>query len=296
MDNNSRHDTSVLAGALVAVRTGDARLTARVRTALNEVATTTRFARVLEMSRNIPSYVIAADLVGLPSTDDARFRRFLSEVRTKPLQGHSGGNSLVGTALRSPGNWGTMARAALVAIDIYIDDRTQLTTVANAHRAYLGEDVPNQLVYSSTTWHGDADDQAGINRRDVVLAGRSADGIIPEDQRRTAELTWPAPQGSYPWEALQGAMVTAVLLDRAGEVPFTAGDDALLRAFRWLSGPNANPAEGDDTWQPWLMNSIRGTSFATSPATSTGKNMGWTDWTHAPGSRAAGSQMAGAAG
>src|SRR5690242_10691491 len=33
-DNNSTHDTSVLAGALVAVRTGDAKLAARVRAAL----------------------------------------------------------------------------------------------------------------------------------------------------------------------------------------------------------------------------------------------------------------------
>lgn len=288
-DNNSTHDTSTLAGALVAVRTGDAALRGRVRAALAEVARTTRFARVLEVSRSIPSYVIAADLVGLDPVQDRGFRAFLSGLRTRPLPGHSGGDDLLSTALRSPSNWGTMARAAMVAIDLYLGDRVQLAKVASAHRAFLGEAVADPLVYTGTAWHANRRDRAGINRRGATVEGRAADGVLPEDQRRTGEPTGGvAPQGSYPWEALQGAMVTAVLLDRAGVVGFAAGDDALRRSFLWLWGPNANPADGDDRWQTWLMNSIRGTAFPTEATTSPGKNMAWTDWTHAPGSPAGG--------
>ncbi|HEX2576567.1 MAG TPA: hypothetical protein VHK88_09485, partial [Aquihabitans sp.] len=88
-DNNATHDTSTLAGALVAVRTGDAALAAKTRSAIMAVTRTTSWNRVLEMSRNITSYVIAADLVGLSSTDDAQFRSFISALRTKPLEGHS---------------------------------------------------------------------------------------------------------------------------------------------------------------------------------------------------------------
>lgn len=293
-DNGSTHDTSTLAGALVAVRTGDVALRDRVRAALAEVAGTTRFARVLEASRNIPSYVIAADLVGLEPDQDQVFRDFLSRLRTRELQGHSGGDSLLATALRSPSNWGTMARAAMAAIDLYLGDRAQLDQIATAHRAFLGEAVTDQLVFTSTRWHANPQDKAGINGPGTSIGRTSVDGVLPEEQRRTGEPDGgPAPKGSYPWEALQGAMVTAVLLDRAGMVSFTAGDDALRRAFTWLSGPNANPAEGDDLWQPWLMNSIRGTTFATAATKSPGKNMAWTDWTHAPGSPAGGSRMAG---
>ncbi len=288
-DNNSRHDTSTLAGALVAVRTGDEALRERVRAALDEVARTTRFARVLEVSRSIPPYVIAADLVGLDRARDRVFRDFLSGLRTRALQGHSGGDSLLATALRSPSNWGTMARAAMAAIDLYLGDRAQLGQIAIAHRAFLGEAVDDQLVFTDTRWHANPQDKAGINGPGTSIGRTSIDGVLPEDQRRTGEPTGGTPpRGSYPWEALQGAMVTAVLLDRAGVVPFAAGDDALRRAFTWLSGPNANPAEGDDLWQPWLMNSIRGTTFPTAPAKSPGKNMAWTDWTHAPGSPAGG--------
>lgn len=117
-----------------------------------------------------------------------------------------------------------------------------------------------------------------VNRKNTP--NHNADGIQPEDQRRTGEPTASAPaKGSYPWEALQGALVTGVVLDRAGQVPFNAGDRALARAAVWLTTTNANPASGDDTWQPWILNRYAGLNLATSPA-SAGKNMGWTDWTH----------------
>jgi hypothetical protein len=41
-------------------------------------------------------------------------------------------------------------------------------------------------------------------------------------------------------------------------------------------------ATGDDTWIPWLINYYYGTEFPTE-TTKAGKNMGWTDWTHAAG-------------
>jgi hypothetical protein len=281
-DNNATHDTSTLAGALVAARTGDAALTQKTRSALMAVTRVTTYSRVLELSRNITSYVVAADVVGLPAAERATFTTFLETLPGKRLDGHSGGVDMRSTALRSANNWGAMARAATVAIDLYVGDRAAVAPVATAHRAWLGEAVTSQLSYSDTAWHASSR-KAGINRRGSVVLGRSADGVIPEDQRRTGEPTsGAAAKGSYPWEALQGALVTGVLLDRAGLVDIDAGDEALTRAFRWLYDTNANPPSGDDTWQPWLLNQVSGTRFATRPATSPGKNMAWTDWTHAP--------------
>jgi len=281
-DNNATHDTSTLAGALVAARTRDPQLTKKTRDAIMSVTKVTRYERVLEMSRNITSYVIAADIVGLPAADDAKFRTFISGLRTKPLQGHSGGKDLTSTALRSTNNWGTMARAAVVAIDLYLGDTKHLDAVVDAHRAWLGENVDNELRYTGTKWHADKANPSGVNRSGAKVNGRNADGVIPEDQRRTGEPTSkPAEKGSYPWEALQGAVVTAVLLDRAGEVNFHAGGFALVRAYNWLHDVNDNPASGDDTWQPWLVNRVAGTKYPTKAASSPGKLMGWTDWTHA---------------
>ena len=280
-DNNARHDTSTLAGALVATRTGDPAMVAKTRGAIMAVTRATTYHQVLQMARGIPSYVIAADLVGLSPSDDARFKTFISGLRTLPLKGHSGGTDLRSTALRSPTNWGTMSRAAMASIDLYLGDRQQLNQIALAHRAWLGENVPNQLIYTDTNWH--AGRLAGVNPRGAVVAGRNADGLQPEEQRRTGEPTaGAAPRGSYPWEALQGALVTGVMLDRAGLVDINAGDQALIRAFTWLYETNGNPPVADDRWQPWLLNSVAGTHFPTVASTPyPGKNMGWTDWTHA---------------
>lgn len=176
-----------------------------------------------------------------------------------------------------------MARAAMVSIDLYLNDRGQLAQVARAHRAWLGEAVPNQLKYSDTRWHAGRR-KAGINPRGSRVLGRDATGVVTEDQRRSGEPSSRKPdQGSYPWEGLQGALVTGVLLDRADLVAIDAGDRALERAFAWLYLTNANPPTGDDEWQPWLLNAVAGTRFPTTSARSPGKNMGWTDWTHRRG-------------
>ena len=46
----------------------------------------------------------------------------------------------------------------------------------------------------------------GVNKRGSVIQGHDVSGVLPEDQRRTGDsFAWPAPKGSYPWEALQGA-------------------------------------------------------------------------------------------
>lgn len=280
-DNNAQHDTSTLAGALVAIRTGDGAMAAKTRASIMSVTRVTSYNRVLELSRNITSYVIAADIVDLSAADDAVFKKFIAGLRGKRLEGHSGGVDMYTTALRSANNWGAMARAGMTAIDLYLGDRNQLTQVANAHRAWLGDRVGNQLRFSSTSWQASSP-PAGINRRGARVMGRSADGIQPEDQRRSGEpSTRSAPtQGSYPWEALQGAVVTGALLHRAGVVDINAGDRALRRAFAWLYLANANPPAGDDLWQPWVLNRIAGTRFPAAATRSPGKNMAWTDWTH----------------
>ena len=38
--------------------------------------------------------------------------------------------------------------------------------------------------------------------------------------------------------------------------------------------------EGDDTWQPHIVNYYYGTDFPAPTPSRPGKNVGWTDWTH----------------
>jgi hypothetical protein len=275
-DNNSNHDVETLAAAYVAVRTNDP---AMRRKAISHIETvyTSGFARVLELSRNIQSYVIAADVIGPQGWDSARFRKFVVSLSTKPLSGHSGGKNMLETAQLSSNNWGCHARAAIALIGLYSGNSALIDAAVQAQRAFVSG-VGGRLTYSGTNWHAGSP-IAGINGVGSTIAGHSVDGVIAEDQRRTGEYRWPAPKGSYPWEALQGAIVAGVVLDRAGLLPFNTGRNALVRAAKWLTVTNGNPAAGDDTWQPWLLNRYGGAGLSTQ-ATTPGKNMGYTDWTH----------------
>lgn len=289
-DLNSTHDTKVLAGALVAVRTNDAAMLAKTIAGIDSVRSS-GFSRVLELARNIQSYVIAADLIDLRTvspTTDAAFRAFLVSLLTKPLPGHSGGTDLESTARLSPNNWGCHARAATAAIHLYLGQRTQAATgVAVWFRGWLGDRAAYSGFdrnFTNSGWHADFTRPVGINPRNATKDGHDFDGLLPEDERRASNYTWPAPKESYTWEALQGTVVTAALLHRAGLVPLTASDSAVLRAVQWHYRPNfpgntTYPAEGDDTWIPWVVNRLYGVSLPTTPA-SAGKNMAWTDWTH----------------
>lgn len=287
-DNDSTHDTSTLAGALVAVRLDDASLKQKVRDAIMSTTTTTKYARALEASRNLTCYIIAADIIGLSGSDKTAFTSYLSRilVDTK-LSGHSGGEGIYGTALKSSNNWGGKARAATTAALLYMGDTSamKLQDVITAHRGFLGENVADQIKYTSTNWHATSD-KAGVNRRGATIQGQNVDGVQPEDQRRTGEFTWPAPKGSYPWEGLQGPVITSAMLHRAGKLDFRkGGDDALVRAYHWLwnvnnNTPATNDKVSDDRWQLWVVNKYAGVKFPTESPVTVGKNMGWTDWTH----------------
>jgi len=82
------------------------------------------------------------------------------------------------------------------------------------------------------------------------------------------------------YEALQGALAQAVILSRAGYPVWSWQDRALLRAFQWLHSETNFPASGDDTWEPYIINYYYRTNFPAPAVASTGKNVGWTDWTH----------------
>jgi hypothetical protein len=81
--------------------------------------------------------------------------------------------------------------------------------------------------------------------------------VIPDDQRRGGSfdpLDWPPPAELYVWEALQGALVQAVILHRAGYPAFEWEDRALLRAVRWLHQVVDFPDDRGNTWEPHLVN------------------------------------------
>lgn len=272
----------ILAKALVYARTGDRHRRDEVAEALRFITThnTERGGRTLALGRELVAYVIAADLIDLRTLDpalDAQFRAKLSQLLSKPLEGET----LRSTHETRANNWGTHAGASRAAVAAYLGDRTELERTARVFRGWLGDrSAYAGFAFGDLWWQCDSKQPVAVNPKGCLKQDRSIDGALPEEMRRGGRFRWPPKYTNYAWGALQGALVQAEILNRAGYPAWEWEDRALLRAAQFLYNLGWVP-EHDDEWQPWLLNFAYGTSFPTTSPASPGKNMGWTDWTHA---------------
>lgn len=270
-------DVRVLAKALVYARTGNEAYRAQVIDACMRAVGTEAGGRTLALGRNLIGYVIAADLVGLPSASDATFRSWLRRCLTQTLDG----KTLRSTHEDRPNNWGTHAGASRAAVAVYLGDAAELARTAQVFKGWLGDrSAYAGFEWGDLSWQADPSRPVGINPRGATREGHSIDGALPDDQRRAGGFVWPPQKENYVWEALQGALAQGVILSRAGYAAWEWQDQALLRAVRWLHEQCQYPASGDDSWQPHLVNHFYVSSFPAPVPTTPGKNMGWTDWTH----------------
>ena len=104
------------------------------------------------------------------------------------------------------------------------DDRARgagLQGLAGRSRADAG------FSWGDLSWQCNASQPVGINPKGCLKSGRSIDGVLPDDQRRGGTFRWPPPKENYAYEALQGALMQAVILQRYGTTPSTG------RIARW---------------------------------------------------------------
>jgi hypothetical protein len=281
-DQNDRTDVDVLAKALVYARTGDSRYRNEAITGIMAAIGTEGDATtgILAVGRNTMPYVIAADLVNLPanSAEDQVFRAWLANLRHSVFSG-GGSHSLISCHEQRPNNFGTHCGASRIAIALYLGDSVELDRAATVFRGWLGDrNAYTGFSFGDLSWQCNSNQPVGINPAGCTRDGHSIDGVLPDDQRRGGAFTWPPPKENYVWEGLQGAVVQAQLLHRAGYPAWEWQDRALLRAVTWLHSQAGFPAEDDDRWQPWLVNYAYGTNFPAPSPTSPGKGMAWTDW------------------
>jgi hypothetical protein len=282
-DQTQDNNVCVMAKALVYARTGNALYAVDVVAALTQVALGAAFeGRALALGRELAAYVIAADLIGLGTLDptlDAAFRVTLRSLLT--IFTSDGPSSLVECHELRPNNWGTHCGASRAAIAAYLGDEGELALVANVFKGYLGDRSSYAgFTYGDLSWQCDPSLPVGVNPAGCTRDGNVLDGALADDQRRAGSYSWPPPKENYVWEALQGALVQAIILERVGYSAFEWEDRALLRAAQWLHDQVSYPAEGDDAWQPHVLNHYYGTSFPAPTPARMGKNVGWTDWTH----------------
>jgi Alginate lyase len=277
-DQTDPSNVRVLARALVATRTGSAQAREEVLLALKQVQGTEVGARALAVSRELMAYVIAAELIGLKGKERDDFESWLRLVREQAFQGRSLNSVHEGR----PNNWGTHAGASRLAVAIYLNDRDEIERAAWVFRGYTGDvNGWHDFKFGERWWQPDnVCRDFGITPSGARIGTHHIGGVLPDEMRRGGPFRWPPPKVNYVYEALQGAVAQAVILERLGMPAWEWGDRALLRAFEWLHEQADYPAEGDDTWMPHVVNRAYGTRFPAPIPARPGKATGFADWTH----------------
>ncbi|MFQ5648617.1 MAG: Ig-like domain-containing protein [bacterium] len=265
----------VLAKALVYARTGIESYRLQVIDACMAAIGSEQGGTSLALGRELAAYVISADLVGLPAAKDTIFRAWLRQALSEDLNGRT----LRSTHEDRPNNWGTQSGASRAAVAFYLDDKVEIARTALVFKGYMGDrQAYADFRFGALDWQADPLTPVGINPAGANLNGRNVDGVLPDDQRRAGGFAWPPPHENYVYEGLQGALVQAIILWRAGYDVWEWQDKALLRAFNWLYNVADFPAEDDDIWLPYIVNHYYHATFSTPKPSRPGKNAGWTDW------------------
>lgn len=277
--NVSNQDDSlnvrIFAKALVYAKTGITTYRTDVINGIMNAIGSESGARVLAISREIPAYVIAAELVNLPAYEDSLFREWLTTLRSDVFDG----STMRETNDHRPNNWGLHAGAARIAISCYLSDSTEVARAALILQGWLGEhQFYSDFNYGDLWWQADSTQPLGINPQGAILNGQNVDGVLPEEQRRAGAFSWPPPQSSYAYEGLQAALSQAIMLHRLGYDVFQWSNQALLRAFQWLYQEAGFPAEADDRWLMHIINHYYDQNFRAEIPTTPGRSFGFTDW------------------
>lgn len=271
-DQDDPDNVTVLAKALVSARTGDTAKRAQVVTILQSVQSSS-VDRALALGRELGAYVLAADLIGYR---DPAFVAWVSRMRTVATSG--GPSSLVNCHEIRGNNWSGACGASRIAADLYLGDTTDLARAVRVVRGWLGDRTQYAgFSWGSLSWQSNPSQPVGINPLGATIQGRNVDGVLPDDQRRGGNFTWPPPCENYVHEQLQYITLTGALLSRAGHPFWDWSDRAVVRAYEWLYD-NGCPATGDDTASPFLVDHFAGTDFAGSVPSNPGKAAGFYEW------------------
>ncbi len=299
----SRPGTQTLAAALVYARTGEQRyrdFVVRVNRYLigsEEEGSrdgTAEQDKLLATARQIGAYVVAANLVGMdPQVTGSRagwgstsWAAWLASLRTKPIGTSGQASSITQLSDERANNWGSFARAARIAIDIYLGDNDDLREVVERYKLFLGE-RPQARGFE---WRADQDLDLsyactpGSSRWSAINpsgCGSAKSGMIVEDISRSAP-SYPSYDSTgvgYTMESYQALLFSAVLLERRGYDPFAWGDRALKRVMDWLTREGIPQGNGStvERHESWIARYFYGKDYPTVPA-SMGYSFGFTDW------------------
>jgi hypothetical protein len=181
-----------------------------------------------------------------------------------------------------PNNWGSHAFGSLCAIYRYLEDSTALSQIRDYWmRGVLGPN-PGYKYGEDLSWHLDVENVRLFNPKGAMKKGMIVDGIIPDDMRRGGSFKEPPGSTGYAWGFMNGQIMAARILERAGMSIWAVGDSAIYRAAYCLQVRFENKyggwaAKGDDEWMLPFLDEAYDTRWSNKQERlwKHGKNAGW---------------------
>ncbi|MBI4612230.1 MAG: alginate lyase family protein [Planctomycetes bacterium] len=269
----------VLASAIVWARTASSPYRDKVVAAIETiVARGNPGGSTLPWARQTGAYALAADLVGYRTAAFEDFLRNMAEV----FVGTDGRTVLAMFRVR-PNNWGSHAFGSLAAIYSYLGDRNRLLEIRDHWVRGVEGTNPDYKWGTDLSWHIDPYNPRQINPAGAIKNGVDIDGVFPDDLRRGGSFQEPPIFTGYPWEALQGLVMAARVLERQGLPIWAYGESAILRAASCLQDRfaarygSAWSATGDDLWMLPFFDKAYGKTWSSgrTDVWGHGKNAGW---------------------
>lgn len=272
--------------------------------------------RALEIGRNVGAYVIAADMINLPSynsTENNRFVNWIGQVQSASYPGSPDADGNGTSTLRDcfrhrPDNWGVHCAFTQLTIDIYQGDSAGWNDIAQTFHRYSGNrNIPrwdNIALSSDFDWAGSEDwsttpsELRGINLPGTVPGTQlNGNGYIIRDADRAGN---PNTSGTCPvfdghWAGgWSGTMLVTELLQRLYDDGRLSGVgaanpkgmtfDAPLRASQALQrvdNCNSSAISGDDEYARFLTDYLYpDANFPTVGSPAVGKVMAFAEFTH----------------
>lgn len=286
LDNqDDKTNTDVLAAAIVYARTGEAVYKNKVVAALQKVEQFVPEGRTLAWARETGAYAIAADLVGYRTPAFEKKMRDMAEFyRCTEVKNADGKPAtMLEMFQKRPNNWGTMAFGSLTAIYSYLGDTAKLRLVRDHFVQEVSGPKPATTSFDDNlTWQCDTSKPRLINPDACVKTceGKLVDvgGILPDDMRRGGDCKQAAVATGYPWEAMQGVVMGARVLERAGMPIWQADNRAICRAAATLQSERFGSwtkATSNDLWQLPFIDRACGTYYQAAYTSSGDKSMLW---------------------
>lgn len=243
-DFGSTHSRSILAAALAGVRLNDAGLIAKAKAGLTDAIGTEEGAEWVAPARVLGSYIIAADVLEIRS---GPIYEWLARFKTRTLS-HNNQNfqmTLWQNAWDTASNGDSQSGFVMATLGAYTHDKVWLDEAWSRFRRYAGDTSSPWTLKSNQfgdPWQmtNTATGRVGILPVGAFKNGLNIDGSLTNDMGRANPVpvnplaAYDDRMSLYPWVGLDGAFMTAVVLQRQGYTPFQIQDRALCRALVFL--------------------------------------------------------------